>query len=111
MKYLMTFHMDADNLPGRELSDKCFAEMMAFVSELKADGTLLFDSQVLSDPAPYRVSDGAENPVQPDVLGGFFLIEVADRQAAVRLVNRCPHRQVGAISLYTLNETDTNAYR
>jgi hypothetical protein len=69
--------MDRSAMPDPELSNKCFAEMMSFVEELKTSGQLVFDSQVLPEPAPARLAtvEGSLSVTEPkgEVIGGFFI--------------------------------------
>lgn len=111
MQYLMTFHMRADQMPGAELNDKCFSEMLEFVADLKENNILFFDSQILPEPAAIRVENESSSVHLAETLGGFFILNVESHEQAVELARRCPHNQVGAIGLYALNETDENAYR
>ena len=115
MRFLLSFLMDRSAMPDAELSNKCFAEMMSFVQQLEDSGQLLFDSQVLPEPPPARVTmvEGSLAVSEPDsetVLGGFFVINARSHAEAIALAQRCPHRQVGPIELRALNETDENAY-
>ncbi len=111
MRYAMFFHMhDATEL-SEESNQKCFEEMMSFVDELKASGALVFDSQVLQTPTAIHLPSRSGLEVrQPPNLGGFFVVDVPTHKAALELATRCPHRQVGAVSIYPLNETQENAY-
>lgn len=103
--------MHADRMPDAELNDKCFREMMFFVSELKQARQLVFDSQILPDPAPVRFSEGEAEDNLRNLLGGFFVIDVASHAEAIDLARRCPHQQVGPVELHALNETEDNAYK
>ena len=102
-------------MPDSALNEKCFAEMMSFVDDLKASGQLVFDSQVLPSPAPVRLSqrDGEiriDQVAHDVVLGGFFVIGAGSVDDAMDIARRCPHTQVGPIEVRALNETDQNAY-
>ena len=101
MRFLMTFLTNRSELPDPALSDKCFGEMMSFVDELKAVGQLVFDSQVLPEPAAVRVwaDETATQVDEPDsefVLAGFFVIDAPSHADALAIVRRCPHARVGA---------------
>ena len=115
MRFLLTFLMSKSVLPDRELNHKCFGEMMSFLAELKASRQLVFDSQVLPEPATVRVSgvDSRGDPGEPDtefVLGGFFVIDASNHAEALAIARRCPHAQVGPVELRALDETDQNAF-
>jgi hypothetical protein len=103
--------MNPKQMPDAILNDKCFTEMMDFVDELKRTKVLVFDSQVLPEPTALRFEGYKRVPVVGEILGGFFIVEVEDHAQAIDLAERCPHRQVGAIGLHALNETEQNAYQ
>lgn len=112
MKFLLTFQMRQDELPDASANDKCFTEMMDFVTELEQLGVLVFDSQVIPNPPPRRFERIGSSPTEySEFLGGFFIIDVDNTSQATDLATRCPHRQVGAVGLHALNETKENAYQ
>ncbi len=118
MKFLLTFLMQRDAMPDPGLSQRCFTEMNAFVSELSRRGKLHFDSQLCDESQAARVSLSAGQPLVEDgpfaepaeTSGGFFILEVADRNEALAIARRCPHLQVGRVELRRLNESDQNVY-
>jgi hypothetical protein len=118
MNFLLLFRMPRAAVLTKEASDACFREMMAFVEDLKATNSLLFDSQVLAESEALRFTREAgvthvrPGPFleSPETIGGFFVIRTNTRAEAVELAKRCPHQQVGAVELRPLNDTDTNAY-
>jgi hypothetical protein len=107
----MLFHMHDEVELREEQNQKCFKEMMSFVDELKSGNSLIFDSQVLPKPdaVQFPGTSGLELQALPK-LGGFFVIDVSTHEAAMELAERCPHRQVGVVSIYPLNATLENAY-
>jgi hypothetical protein len=108
----MSFHMWPGQLPDAATNERCFEAMMAFVDELKRSGSLVLDHQILPEPAIHYVPDTSGRIPKPSaMLGGFFVVTVKDHIEAVALAERCPHRQVGPISLLALNESEENAYR
>ncbi|GEM_PF-5390737 len=115
MRFLFTFLMGPAHPPSPTADQKCFAEMMAFVDELKAGGQFVFDSQVMPSSPRVRIpsthpevaiSDGQ----QDSAVGGSFVIEVDCHAAAVRLAERYPHLQPGAVEVRQLNETQQIAW-
>ena len=115
MRFLLSFLMDPAHPPSTQLNDKCFSEMMAFISELEEAGQLVFDSQVMSQPSAVRLtasrsSVDESHPSSSFVLGGFFVVSATDAVEAKALARRCPHLQVGPVEVRVLNETEENAY-
>ena len=111
MRYVMLFHMHDEAELSEEANQRCFEEMMRFIDDLKASNTLVFDSQILQEPsaAHFPSTSGLETQGIAD-LGGFFVIDVPTHEVALEVARRCPHRQVGAVTIYPLNETQENAY-
>ena len=111
MRYVMLFHMHNEAVLSEEANQKCFKEMMRFIDELKARDSLVFDSQILQTPPGVHLpsTSGLETRGIPE-LGGFFVIDVPTHEVALEIATRCPHRQVGGITIYPLNESQENAY-
>ncbi len=111
MRYIMLFHMHDEANLSEDQNQKCFKEMMRFVDDLKSTNSLIFDSQVFQKPdaVQFPGTSGSRLQALPK-LGGFFVIDVPTNEAAMELAEQCPHRQVGAVSIYPLNETQENAY-
>lgn len=75
-----------------------YAEMEAFGAELQDRGQLLAVQSLRPDDHAVRISIPAGKPVLRDgpfaeakeMIGGFFLIDVADFDDAVAIARRCP---------------------
>ena len=75
-----------------------YAEMQAFGDELQARGQLLAAQSLRPDEHAVRVSTPEGKPLLRDgpfaeakeMIGGFFLIDIATREEAVAIARRCP---------------------
>ena len=85
-----------------------FAEMKKFAGELARQGTLRRGAPLAAASGGARVrvragkafvSDGpfAESK---EVLGGFWIIEVASRAEAIEIARRCPHARYGIVEVH-----------
>src|SRR5215468_305016 len=94
-----------------------FAEMNQFARELASQGTLRRGAPLVDEFAAARirmragkalVSDGpfAESK---EVLGGFWIVEVANRAAAIEIARRCPHARYGIVEVHHVQWRDTTA--
>lgn len=102
--FLMVFRME----PGLTDPDRSkFREMMAFGEELARQGTLFGMAPLAGDPPPARievrggkalVTDGPFAEAK-EAVGGYGLVRVADRAAAVALGARFPHARWGPVEV------------
>ncbi|PKO33978.1 MAG: dehydrogenase [Betaproteobacteria bacterium HGW-Betaproteobacteria-7] len=83
--------------------------MMAFTSDLQRDGVLLRAESLRPDDHAVRVSRSAPDALPSlvdgpfaeakEMVGGFFLIDVASRQTAVAIAERCPAVDFAAVEV------------
>jgi hypothetical protein len=82
----------------REEGETAYARMLAFADELRADGTLLAVESLATPARATRVRVRAGQPQMLDgpfaeakeMIGGFFLVECANAEAALDIARRCP---------------------
>ena len=110
MKILMLAHEAPEDFKLRDDTEKFDAymgEWYAFSEGLKQNNTCL-DSAALEPPATATVvsiRDGVrkvEDGPYPDVkeqLGGFFVIEAPDLEAATELASKCPAAKNGFVEV------------
>jgi hypothetical protein len=102
--FLLAFHMT----PGlRDPDGSKMREMLAFGEELERQGTLLETAPLAADPPPARiegrrgrvlVTDGPFAEAK-EVVGGYSLVRVADRAAAIAVAKGYPHAKWGAVEV------------
>lgn len=88
---------------GRALYD----EMLRFGEDLAARGQLLASRSLRPDQHGVRVRQGDGKPVLHDgpfteakeMIGGFFLIECDDREAAIAIAEKCPAARFATVEV------------
>jgi hypothetical protein len=94
-----------------------FAEMKKFAGELASQGKLRRGAPLRPESAGVRVrvrdakalvSDGpfAESR---EVIGGFWIVEVASREEAIEIAGRCPHARHGTVEVHRVRFRDAVA--
>lgn len=84
-----------------------YAEMEAFGDELHARGQLLAVESLRTDEHAVRISTAAGKPLLRDgpfaeareMIGGFFLIDVASLEEAVAIARRCPATRFATVEV------------
>lgn len=82
---------------GREV----YAQMQAFSAELQSEGVLLAVESLASHASAARVrAEGTRTRIvdgpfaeTKEMIGGFFLLNCATREEAIRIAARCPAAQ------------------
>ena len=109
MKYLLLNYMNETamlNLPKEE-AGRMHAAYMAYTEAMKKAGVLVANHglQPTSQATTVRAPGGKQSVVNgpfaetKEQLGGYFLIEVPDLDAALSWAARCPATQHGAIEV------------
>jgi hypothetical protein len=114
MKYLCLAYEEEKRLNDLSRSewDALRGETLAYVEMLQKSGHLLHTNALQSarTAATVRVRDGQLNVVDgpyaetKEQLGGFFLIEVKDRDEAIRLAAGWPSARLGSIEMRPIEE-------
>ena len=114
MKYLCLAYEEEGRLTGLT-QDEWLAlrkETLDYVAALKESGRLL-DARPLrsaTTAAVVRVREGDLSMVDGpfaetrEQIGGYFLIEVEDREEAVRIASRWPSARIGSIEVRPVDE-------
>ena len=82
----------------RETKHRLYDEMMAFAQELQDQGQLIASESLRVDDYAVRISAAEGKPQLRDgpfaeakeMVGGFFMIDVATRDEAIAIASRCP---------------------
>jgi len=102
--FLFAFH----RVPGlTDPDDSKFRAMMTFAETLAHEGTLFETTPLAVDPPPARIEPRDGKPLVLDgpfaeakeAVGGYSLVRVPDRAAAVELATRYPHAAWGPIEV------------
>jgi hypothetical protein len=92
-----------------------FAKMKGYSGELRARGVLRRGGPLApsADGVGVRVRDGkaivtdGPFPETKEVIAGFWIVDVADRAAALEIARHCPHAQRGPIELHAMSKRYT----
>ena len=84
-----------------------YEQMVAYDEELKRGGSYVESSQLGVDPPAARVAAASGDPLVTDgpfaetkeITGGYYVVQAANRTAAVELAKRCPHAQWGTVEV------------
>ncbi|KAB2967656.1 YciI family protein [Zoogloea sp.] len=100
MAYLLLIHEPRGQRAGRAADEarQRYDEMMAFSADLQARGLLKAAESLRTDEHAVRINraDGTlrllDGPFAEarEMVGGFFLLDVADRDEALDIARRCP---------------------
>lgn len=107
MEFLLVFnHAPADAKPA----PSCFEEMGRFAAELARNGTLKRGFPLADADQAARVDARGGSPLVSDgpfaeakeVMGGAWIIEAADRDAAIAIARRVPHAIRGPVEVHPI---------
>lgn len=114
MKYLCLAYEEERKLNSLSRSewDDLRNETLAYVGELRESGSLILAEalQSVRTASTVRVRDGkasiTDGPFTEtkETLGGFFLIEAADLDEAIRVAERWPSARLGSIEVRPIEE-------
>lgn len=109
MRFLLMIHEKRGDRDarGEEQGRALYAEMTAFGERLRASGRLLAVESLLPDRHAVRVQLEQGRPQLRDgpfaetreMVGGFFLLECADRDEALALAQACPAVRFASVEL------------
>lgn len=109
MDYLLLLHADEAGWTkmSKEQQEQGYAAYMAYGEALKKAGALKGSNrlQPVSTATTVRVSDGKQQVLDgpyaesKEQLGGYYLIEAADLDAAIAWAARCPGASHGTIEV------------
>ena len=106
MKYLLLVYME-ENAMSPEEREGCYAESKALCDDLSKEGRFLGASPLhpVSLATSVRVREGkrlvTDGPFAEtrEHLGGYYLVDVPDREAAVAIAARIPGARKGTIEV------------
>jgi hypothetical protein len=123
MEFLLWF-TERPGAPPADVSitrAECFAEMGKLSGELRSQGKLRRGAPLgpVSNAALVRVRGGkalvSDGPFaeSKEIVGGFWIVDVASREEAIELARRTPHARYGTVEVHAvatrLTYTDTQA--
>jgi len=100
MAYLLLIHETRGARAARNEDEahRQYRDMMAFAAGLQADGILRAAESLRTDDHAVRISAPGGKPQLLDgpfteareMVGGFFLLDIASRDEAIAVARRCP---------------------
>ena len=112
MSYLLLIVEPPGQRTGRGVAEgkQVYARMLRFAEELKARGVLRSVESLASDASAVRVQvrDGRQRLVDgpfseaKEMIGGFFLLDVATREQALAIAAECPAAEWATIEVREL---------
>jgi hypothetical protein len=113
MKYLLLIYMNENAMTQTE-RESCYKESTQLCHELKANGQFLAASplQPVSTATSVRIRDGkrlvTDGPFAEtrEQLGGYYLIEAKDLDAAIAIASRIPPAKKGTVEIRPILELE-----
>ena len=104
---LSTSPGDPANAPDPDQQEEQYAEWLNYTNSLMATGTMVSGAPLegVEAATTVRVRGGeterSEGPAQSskEILGGFYLVDVADHEAAVALAEQMPNIEYGTVEV------------
>jgi hypothetical protein len=111
MKYMLLIYAD-ENAWTPEEREKCYAESIALTHDLKARGQYVTASplQSVTTATSLRVREGkrlvTDGPFAEtrEQLGGYFMVEAPDLDAAITIAARIPGARKGTVEIRPIVE-------
>ena len=106
-QFMLLIYGDPANAPGPEQQEEEYAALLNYPNDLVATGSLVsgapFEDAEAATTVRVRggdtqVRDGAAVDT-PEMLGGYYLVDVPDREAAVALAERMPNIEYGTVEV------------
>lgn len=110
MSQFMLMLRDSGAFPGNLSAEEIQAVIerySAWVAKVRGKGEKLFDGEgrvVVRRDGGLAVTDGPFVEAK-EVIGGYFVIEADDYDAAAKLVEDCPHLDFGSIEIRRIEAT------
>jgi hypothetical protein len=106
-QYMLLIYGDPAAAPGPEEQEAQYAEWLNYTNALVASGAMVSGAPLedTTAAATVRVRDGetaiSEGPFADtkEILGGYYLVDVPDRDAAVALAAKMPNIEYGAVEV------------
>jgi hypothetical protein len=112
MRFILLLYVDPKQNPAAPGADALMEQYTAYTDALDKAGVLL-EAEAIQEPATatsVRVRTGAPATVTgpaatgPEVLQGFYLLDVQTKQDALDWAAKCPAAQTGAVEVRPMLE-------
>jgi hypothetical protein len=107
MKYMLLIYLDEQNPIDESEREHCYADSIKLAHDLKANGQFLGSNPLhpTSTATTLRIREGrslvTDGPFAEtrEQLGGYFLIEAKDLDAAIAIAQRIPGARFGTVEI------------
>jgi hypothetical protein len=106
-QFMLLIYGDPSNAPGSDQDEEQYNAWLNYTNSLVATGTMVSGAPLEGTDAATTVrvrggdtqlSDGPAAETQ-EILGGYYLVDVPDRDAAVALAERMPNIEYGSVEV------------
>jgi len=106
MKYMLLIYLD-ENILSEEERQACYLESAALARDLHSEGRFLATAPLHPTTTATTVQVRSDKPIVTDgpfaetreQLGGYFLINAANLDEAIRVAERIPGARVGRVEI------------
>ena len=106
-QFMLLIYGNPDNAPGPDEQEEQYAEWLNYTNALLATGAMVSGAPLegVEAATTVRVRGGdtelSEGPVieSQEILGGYYLVEVPDRESAVALAAKMPNIEYGSVEV------------
>ena len=107
MQYMLILSEDPELMATKEQRELAFQRVGEYAMGLIGDGVLTGGSPLrpVEEARKVRTRDGKQRVLDgpfaegKEVIGGYFLIEAADLDAAVAIAAKCPNAEFGSVEV------------
>ena len=106
-QFMLLIYGNPDDAPNSDQQEEQFADWRNYTNALVASGAMISGAPLegVEAATTVRVRDGEtelkEGPFldTKEILGGYYLVDVPDREAAVALAERMPNIEYGTVEV------------
>jgi hypothetical protein len=106
-QFMLLIYGNPDNAPGPDQQEEQYAEWLNYTNSLMATGSMVSGAPLegVEAATTVRVRGGdtqlKEGPVleSDEILGGYYLVDVPDRESAVALAAKMPNIEYGSVEV------------
>lgn len=105
-QFILLLHASLD-VPGQpvENKDALVARYRAWAQGIARDGKLIAGEKLARAEGEILDGTGGEAPKASGVIGGFFILQAANYDEAVKIAKTCPHLEQGWIEVRRIQRT------
>ena len=106
-QFMLLIYDDPAHAPGPGAQEERYADWLNYTNSLVASGAMVAGAPLegVESATTVRVRDGDTNITEgpfaetEEILGGYYLVDVADREAALELAAQMPNIEHGSVEV------------